>query len=270
MSSSLLVVEGAHDASFFGHLLAQHEYHLVRRLSDLPDRWSDLIPRRYPVDDQQTLDHVIRIPEIYLHGGGNDVGIINAGGERSLVDALRVALDRLGADTFFAIGLVLDADHDVDVAHRFSDIRLQLEQLNAAAVTEGAAGYPIPLPVAPGVVIRGHPAVGVYVLPDNERQGTLETLLLECAAFDHPLAHRAASTMVKYLATRAGSHSATFGRLRSQAGGLKAQAGVIANILQPGTSLAVSLRRSKWLGSASMRCDAVVAADTFLKDLLVP
>lgn len=268
MASSLLVVEGAHDASFFGQLLAAKGYRQTRRLSDVPEHWRPLIPVRYPVDPDGRLDRVIRFPDIHVGAGGHDCGIVVAGGDSLLIDGLRTALEQLGTERFAGIGIVMDVDHDIDATTRFDRCVGQLAQLNQEAQADGTPGFPLPLPATPGLLTSEAPAIGIYLLPDNLRQGTLETLLLECAALEHPFLEAATAGLVGELAQQAEAHRRSLKALAGPSRRAKAQAGMIANVLQPGDSLAVAVQRGGWLGTGALTVPGVVLADRFLDRVL--
>jgi len=57
-------------------------------------------------------------------------------------------------------------------------------------------------------------------------------------------------------------------RFGSASGHTKAQAGMIANLLQPGASLAVSIREGGWLDDAACWTPSVDTSDQFLASIL--
>ena len=179
MTHALLIVEGAHDASFFGHLARMRGYRAVRTMSEMPEFWRPLIPTRYPVDDAGNLDRVIPFPEVHTDPGSNTLGVIVAGGDSRLVEGLRIPLERLGTGSFTGIGIALDTDLAYSARERFDSIVAKLVALNRDAVGEGVPGFPLPLPTSPGPVKRGSREIGIHQFPDNVRQGSLETVLLE-------------------------------------------------------------------------------------------
>ena len=268
MASSLLVVEGAHDASFFGHLLAAKGYRQARYLHEVPEHWKPLIPVRYPVARDEYLDRVIRFPDIHVAQTGHDCGIIVAGGDTRAINGLRTALEQLGPERFRGIGIVIDVDHDHDVNRRFDQFVDQLAQLNKEAQADGTPGFPLPLPTAPGELTPGTPALGIYLFPDNQRQGALETVLLECAALEHAVLEAETARLVGELAQRAKAHPASLKALAGVSGRAKAQAGMIANVLQPGDSLAVAVQKGGWFGATALTMPGVALADGFLDSLL--
>lgn len=265
MSSVILVVEGAHDASFFGHLLtSQLGYRQLRRLEEVPKLWQKLIPTSYPADKRGTLERVMRIPDFYADQRGNDVGILNAGSDSKLVPQLQTALDLLGVSRFSGIGLALDADHESTARDRFRNVITELSVMNEIGTRNEQDGYPIDLPDTSGAVTATAPRLGIFVFPDNHRQGTLETVLLETAERDHPIIQRGARALINYLSTRQDPYPT----LRPQGRRSKALSGIIGNILRPGTSLAVALQQGEWFGRNAIDVPAVRAAEDYLRNLI--
>lgn len=268
MASSLLVVEGAHDASFFGHLLIAKGYKRARRKRDVPDHWQPLIPTHYPITDAGDLDHVIRFPDVYVGKGGHDCGIVVANGDTLLIKSLRTALERLGTEQFVGIGIVIDVDHEQYVNRRFDKILADLVRLNQDSQKEGTPGFPVPLPTAAGVVTVNTPAIGIYLFPDNVRQGTLETLLLECAENEHPVLAMETARLVDALSKQTDAHPVSLKAMTSPSKRAKAQTGMIANVLQPGDSLAVAVEKGGWFGATALTVPGVALANRFLDSLL--
>ena len=109
---------------------------------------------------------------------GNDDGVL-----RALRAGLPVAQ--------YAIGIVLDADGDRRVAQRWDQVRGILDPL----------GMELPKEIDPegyvGVYIDGtlRVNVGVWLMPDNRREGGIEAFLADLAGADNPvLRHARAST----------------------------------------------------------------------------
>ena len=73
------------------------------------------------------------------------------------------------------IGILLDADTNKSPADRYASIRDALR----------AKGFDFPDDA--GVVSAAAPRLGAFVLPDNQAQGTLEDVLLECANQVYPV-----------------------------------------------------------------------------------
>ena len=268
MTHSLLVVEGAHDASFFGHLLKAKGYQQAITLSALPDFWEPLIPRRYPTGPEGRLDRVIHFPDVYFLSNDDTVGIQVAGGETRLIESMRVSLERLGTDSFAGLGIVLDTDHEKKAHERFTDFTRKLEALNDSAATEGVPGFPLSLPTVPGLAAAGAPRVAVHLFPGGDRQGTLETILLECVHGEHPMLTRAAETLIMYVDRKSPSGSQPLKNMRKGSGRAKAHAGIVASLLHPGASLAVSLRDDDWGITGVNSVEAVRAASAFLAEIV--
>jgi hypothetical protein len=271
MAHHLLVVEGAHDAAVFGHLLAQRGFRQLRLRREFPEFWHPLIPERYPTDANGRLDRVIRVPDFFLRGSGSDsCAVITAGGNiERLVKAFRTVVERLDLSSFAAIGLTLDADWEASPSDRFRNIRRKLDQLNTDAANDLLPGFPFAFPDQPGLVVAGQPRFGIFVFPDNERQGTLESTLLGCARQSFPVIEWHADSFIESVLNAYRGKVDDIPELRKRSGQDKARAGAIATVLQPGASLAVSLIRTSWLGGSASQNPDLSRLSIFLDELLL-
>lgn len=272
MPRHLIVVEGAHDAALFGRLLAARGYVQVENLNQLPPFWEPSIPRRYPATEDLRLDRVISFPEIHYRADGSEVGVAVANGESELLRALRTLLDILEATEFASIAVVLDTDWDKDEAARFADFLHLTIAWNAKAVADGRPGFPLGFPQHANSVTAGPPKVGVYQFPGEGAGGALEDVLLACAQHSHPMLRKAAGDLMSqaHAAYSATAAPDPLKASRKQSGSAKAQCGIIANVLQPGHSLAVSLRRTRWLPNVEDIVPEVASIGQFLDSLLEP
>lgn len=272
MPRHLIVVEGAHDAALFGRLLAARDYREVRNLNQLPPFWRPSIPRKYPATEDLRLDRVISFPELHCHEDGSEVGVAVANGESELLRTLRTLLDIVEATEFASIAVVLDTDWAQGEAARFADF-LQLTNVwNADAVADGRPGFPLVFPQHANSVTEGSPKIGVYQFPGGGVGGALEDVLLACAQHSHPMLRQAASDLVSlaHAAYPATALPDPLKASRKQSGSAKAQCGIIANVLQPGHSLAVSVRRTPWLPDVEVTVPEVASIGQFLDSLLEP
>ena len=155
-----LVVEGPHDVEFCYRLLSHTGLKRVRQLSALDPFFKDLIPTKFPHDDD--LQKRMPVP-LFLQNATHAVAIHSAVGESQLVNTLEETCALLDPSRWTGIGLVLDADNQQPPAQRFATICQGLRDKTS-----------LPVPAAAGVVTAGAPRVGVYVMPDNHSTGTLE------------------------------------------------------------------------------------------------
>lgn len=270
MSRHLLVVEGAHDAALFGRLLMAREFQSLSTLNCVPPFWEPTIPRRYPMRKDLRLDRVISFPEIYHHNDGSEVGIAVANGESELLKTLRSLLDILDAPHFDSIAVILDTDWAQTEAARFAEFRASTVEWNNKAVADKRPGFPLIFPEEANRVTAGPIKVGVYQFPGGGAGGALEDVLLACAQHSHPILRQAADDLVTQIHAEYPADAATdpIKASRKQSGSAKARCGIIANVLQPGHSLAVSIRKTPWLPNVEADVPAVASVAQFLDELL--
>jgi len=271
MANHLLVVEGAHDAAFFGRLLRSRGFSLISNLLEVPEFWKESIPRKYPVRPDLDLERVISFPEIHVSGGGADTfGVIVANGDGGLLDALRSILDIKDAPDFASVSVVLDTDWSGSEEDRFKAFIELTKEWNVRGVDDGRPGFPLAFPTSPGEIEPGSPSVGMYLFPGGGAQGALENILLACAEHHYPVLHEQARALldVTHGAYPSGVKDDPFKRSRKTSGSAKARCGIIANALQPGSSLAVSIRTSPWLPVDEAALPEVRGAAKFLDELI--
>ncbi|RZF64327.1 hypothetical protein EWE75_11235 [Sphingomonas populi] len=250
MQRFLVIVEGPHDASFLGVELRERGFKKVESLEDVDVFWRILIPKIFPSSNKLT--HVVAYPDIFRKAAvpEQSCAIVVAGGDSRILSECRAVLETLDGSQLDGICLVADAD-DNSAEHRHIQLCRGLEALNVThgpggkeGGTSGLPGFPLPIP-AFGAIGPGKPKVGLFVLPDNDRPGTLDTLLIECArtSFSAVVAH--AETYV-VAANAAVADDGRFKALRKPSGQVKAMAGVIGNVLLPGSALSVAIDRGAW------------------------
>jgi len=255
-----IAVEGPHDLAFVGRLLKLHNLDRVKKLPDLDPFWRVLVPRVFPHQD----DLLKRVPvPTFFASATHTVAVHVVEGDGGFEHTLQDSLDTLYAEPgpeLTGIGVLLDADSRIAAVDRFQRLKASLD----------ATPFPftIQFPAAPGEVSAATPHAGVFVLPDNAPQGTLEDLLLECARVVYPTLEAGAQA---YLAT-----AVTATELRADdrrdfgksAGKSKALVACIASFLRPGKATQVSLQDNRWLEAPLARFPQVVAVHDFLASLL--
>lgn len=261
MRNVVFVLEGAHDVSFIGRLLIGRGFAKASTFSAIPDKWKALYPRNFPWNGD-LLERVARFPEVY-QSPGLAIGLINAGSDSQLVPRLRLAIDALGLDDIDCIGIFADADEAV-ADERFKSVQKALADLNRDALAEGIPGYPIDVPSEMAGPTQGKPAVGVFVFPDNSAPGSLESILFECAKLAHvDVSQRAREFIFQMDADLAAGHG-SMTKLRAGMGKQKAVMGVIANVLKPGSSLAVAIEQRGLVGEAALDLVEVKRISAFI------
>lgn len=260
MKYGYIAVEGPHDLAFIGRLLKLHRLDRVKMLAELDPFWVPLVPSSYP----HRGDLLKRVPvPTFFASDTHTVAVHVVEGDSGFPNTLRDSLDILYQEKvppLTGIGVLLDADSKMPVPDRFDGLKTTLD----------ATRFPIAVqfPGTPGVVSSLPPHAGIFVLPDNARQGTLEDLLLECAQEVYPTLAAAAQTYVTAASTANELDKGDHEELRKPAGRNKALVACIAAYLRPGKAIQVSLQDNRWLEAPLARFPQVVAVHEFLVSLL--
>lgn len=254
MQYGLLIVEGQHDAAVIARLLSGFNLTTIQREEKLDSYWRVLYSgQKFP----QGGDLLKRMDvPTFVGSDTHSVAIRTADSDTKIAATLEATQARLGSlmDQLQTIGIVCDADQQPASA-RMSKLRAALDGRN---LTFAAS--------TPGVVHAGPPRTGVMVFPDNIGPGTLEMLLADCACKHYPELQARASDYVSH-----GAEHLSETERRNLDKGTNRQKAVLATIgslLQPGASIAVTLRQDRWLTGSALAQPRIAALRTFLKDLL--
>ena len=249
-----LVVEGPHDIAVVGRLLSPWKFQRVRYQRDLDAFWHYLVPKKFPPDD----DLLKRVPmPLFFRNSNHVIAVQSAGGDTALITALERALITAQPDQMrqlVGIGLIFDSDN-------------QLPAERLVTLTKEAAQIGLTLPSRAGEILPGSPKTGVFVLPDNISPGTLEDILLECAAVAYPKLLAGAQA---FIATVNPTDYPRRDRrdFQKPAGRKKALVGSIGSVLRPGKAIQVSIQDNGWLRGAALDLPHVKAIQDFLAELL--
>lgn len=247
----ILGVEGPHDQALTGRLLKQHGMEGFKGQSDsLEPFWQKFIPTYRKDRLYVRLD----MPSIFS-SSTHSVAIYQGNGS-DLIKNLKAKIgehDPYMRD-IHAFGLILDAD-DVD--------QLTPQQKAVTSAKELQELYP-DLVGEPGIVVASKPRTGIYVLPDNKRRGTLDSILIDCAAIIYPDHKAGAIQYLDNLAAAHKSHWKPFDFCRE-----KAIVATIVSVLKPGAANTPSIAQNDWICDKTLSAVAEVALFAkFLKDLL--
>lgn len=247
MGNSVLAVEGVHDATFFGLLLAEHGFKRVVSVADVPVVWQKLIPSNFPVNDR--LDHVVHYPDMYVHQERADtsVAILVGGGGARIKDELIDAIGILRLSMIDKIAVCLDAD--LNAVNAFDEVLRIYDELNNWGLQQGVLKSALGLPTHPSTFSDGSIRLGGFIFPDNTAVGALETLLISLA--DEHFAEISKRSL-SFITEVDEAHLKTDSLLKSfRKGGNrhKTHASIISNFLKPGSSLAVAIEKCDWLPS---------------------
>jgi hypothetical protein len=248
-----LVVEGPHDVEFVYRLLNPHGMRRVRMEADLDPFLRPLIPRTYPPDG----DLQKRMPTpLFLQSSSHAVAVHTAVGDTRLVETVQENSVLIDLNTVTGIGILFDSDTRQSPSDRYAAVRDRL-RANQFAFPDDA-----------GVVSAGTPRLGAFVLPDNQAQGTLEDILIECAGQAYSALLSTATAHVNAALQDQSLVKEDLVELQKPAGRNKAVVGSVASILRPGRAIQVSIQDNRWLRGATLTIPRVRAVQLFLADLL--
>jgi hypothetical protein len=270
MEYFLLVVEGAHDAALIGSILTARGFRKTELLRDVDHFWKALIPTKFPNNPQERLDHVMHFPDLYTNraGKGRSVAISVAGGYSRVMDEFQTGLNGLRRVQDLA-GLAIVADADtVQPAVRFAEICERVAAVNNEGVENHRDGFPLALPAAAGEITAARPRFGIYILPNNADPGTLENLLLECAASSYRPFFQPTIDFIDRI-DAGHQNGPELAELRKPNGKLKAAANILGNLLvHPGCSLSVAISRGAWFDGLEGTERGIQAVIRFLENLI--
>lgn len=240
MRNFIFATEGAHDVSFIGTLLLRRGFSKIVDFNQLPVLWKPLFPQKFPWNGS-IIERVARFPDVFQKEQ-LIIGLINSGGDSQLVPSLRNALDILVPSNVEAAIIFSDADCE-PAEQRFQRLTEELNRLNTQAVNEKAPGYPISVPENLGVLKSGTPSVAIFVFPDNNAAGTLEDILFECSLVSHPDLAKKAAEFIEGVNRDFEEHHQSLKKMRQGSNLKKSIMGSVANVLKPGSSLAVAVEQ---------------------------
>jgi len=239
----ILGVEGPHDQAFISKLLKQQRLSKFNGKRDSVDPfWEKFIPI-YPKNGM--LYDRLDMPSIFF-SPTHSVAIYQGEGSNLCKNLKgRIKEHDPYMKDIHAFGLVLDADTTT------------VQQKATEYATEFPEYYPS-LVGEPGKILSGRPRTGIYILPDNIKQGTLDSILVDCATVTYPR-HKAGA--IQFLD---GLDNA-WRRFDRE----KAIVATIVSVLQPGASNTPSIAQDRWICEETVNGVAEVALlGEFLKDLL--
>ena len=164
------------------------------------------------------------------------------------------------------IGEILD-NHDVHEKLDAFGVIVDADDRPPAVVAEGYRGafatwFPM-LTGQPGRVVDGPPATGVFVLPDNHRQGVVEHLVLECGDVVYPEHVGRARAYVGAFGTEE-RRQAKWAPFDEE----KAIVASVASLLKPGKTNTASIADNLWIGPQTQTCPMLKELLDFLRRLL--
>ncbi|MEI8353069.1 MAG: DUF3226 domain-containing protein [Lentisphaerota bacterium] len=250
MRVDLLAVEGAHDLAFVQRILKAFGFKQKRLLENpenpsenIPRDVQGLIPRSFPANKEGDIHKRADVPSFHVKEE-QCVVLLLTGGDSKLVGGLSSAiqtLDNTGVRPS-SIGFLLDADC---VAPEDQLKKLKTEWTAKINDNELLKKYPFPSDV--GVNATGICLFGVFVMPDNQSTGTLESILLEQAKTVYPVLHDKADAFIQIVKTTVDAIPPKSELTAAGKNEGKAVLHAMTSVLKPGKTLQTSIADHDWV-----------------------
>jgi len=238
---SFIFTEGPHDQAVVSKMLICSGLNEIKKRQDVPAFWEKLMPTGYPKSGR--LHFRLPIPS-FLMGEDQSVLVYAGEGNSSLASYIHdlVSKNPEFQEEIHGVGIIVDADHKkpTDVGKPFCKLLLELYKRDGSLEI--------------GQVSGGKPNLGVYVLPDNNSEGVLDTLLVECGNLAYS---EHAQNAAKFLSSCSDEHKAHWGTFDKD----KALVATITSILRPGMANTSSLKNDDWITPA--RCNELNKLENF-------
>ena len=260
-----IIVEGPHDSSVAGTVIRRNglNFKSISLRTEVDSYWNNLIPTSFPGENEDGEPEFgqIKVPDFFKNTD-QILAIQFAGGIDKIPRLLKDDLDLLGANQPDAIGIIIDAD-STDAVAAYAALKTEIEKLKPG----------ITLPELPGGIFDGLPKVGVFVLPNNQKQGTLEDTMLECAGVAYPQLVPIANTAVDLASTAFGANpdwlpAPEHKDFKKPAGPNKVRVSMIGSVMKPTYAIANSYRQQNWINKDTLELPLLGQLSTFLTLLL--
>ena len=255
----LVITEGVHDVNAIAKLFKLRGFTELKKYTDIPSGLIRMIPRQYPSGSGQRLIRLVPHPT-FLEQSGRYAAISNANGKEGLgqnLADLLLPLDEKTLRGLAAIAVVADMD-DKPPERRQAEVLAQIVH-----ALESDQVIKMETPLAGSLMLYEYRfPLRLFFLPDNQNDGTLETLLLAGAERRYPDLQSGACT---YLDMAKQSYAQNLKGFNE----LKATVGVIANVLRPGKANQVSIGDDDWLTQESIHeIPSHIAFSEFIDSLI--
>lgn len=249
MKRTIMLVEGFLDAEVLGRILKVKGFTLERHKSRLDPFWLTLVPTRFPVADD--LLERVNVPMFYMKSDSQVA--IKACGSLSKIEVNYKVLRDVHYQNFNGIDNVFifaDADKNPEPKVRTSLV--------------SSLGFPNP---GKAVAKYGSTHYGLYIVPDNSSQGTIENVLLNAGSFAYSDLLAQATTFVASV-DKTKLNSDDLLESSKPFGTQKAVLSVATSILKPGKSTAPSVSDNRWVDTASLVSPDVQAIAQYISPYL--
>jgi len=266
MRVDLLCVEGVHDVAFVQCLLEAFGFEQKKLLREIPDVIGKLVPRAFPANKEGNIHRRVDVPAFHYRSG-QWVILHGAGSDSQLVDAISYSVTQLDLAGICpaSIGIILDGDEEPSA--QFARRRGEWERKQ----TEDAYSVlkEIAFPQTPGEIVDAPSRLGVFIMPDNQSTGRLETVLIEQGKAVYPVLHGKAVAYIDDIKQTPGAIPA---RAELRADGRndgKAILHAMTSVLKPGRTLQASISDHAWVPSTPADFSThIQPISDFLKQLL--
>jgi len=235
-----------------GCLLANGGFALVKKRSNVDGAFERYVPKDYP----ESL--VGRPPECFFwKRDEHTVGVHPVGGDSRLIVAGAIATKQI-IGSLFSLAFFIDADADTPGN--------RIQGLSQAILTKNPQpGFQFPQ--NPGGISAGPPRCGVFVFPDNQGQGAIESILEVCAIASYPDLFEKSMDYLQVI-DRQQLSQVERTRLTTGSNEKKARLSVIGSVLRPAAAIQNTIRDDRWVDAATLNLPLISNVRVFLRDLL--
>lgn len=248
----LIGVEGNHDQAFISKILRKLlDFCPSNEVDKIDKIWRKFIPV-YPAKNGK-LHFRLNIPTILCKD--NISVAIYAGEGGNLITNLSDKLSDIDCSYLFAFGIIADADKktpDKIVEKYHNDLR------------EYFPNFPNKVN-STGNVIDSSPKLGIYILPDNNRQGVLDTLICDCGDLAYPeYMQRAREYIDKFSEEERNKPPLKWKPFDKE----KAIIATVVSVLKPGKTNQTSISDDAWISDKTAEFPAIQNLTQFLINLI--
>lgn len=241
MNYALIGIEGYHDQAFIGKILKLFQFQDFRTATGFKGQeekldpfWRSLRPN-YPKQDGNLYTR-LNMPSILFN---DNLSIALYVGEGSKL--LTNLDDILAAEPRYkrklsAFGVVIDSDKNKpeDLVKKFANLQQYFSSF----------------PDQAGVISQDAPKTGIYILPDNQNQGVLDSILCHCGNKIYPKYMERSRNYINQFTDQERQQKPLKWKPFDQQ---KATIATVASILKPGKTNTASISDNDWICKETMQ-----------------
>ena len=279
MKYSFIATEGIQDVAFISKILKELGFVRERYIRILgnplredadvkPDQqilvdefWLKLLPKPGSVGMYGDFTRGVQLPWFWNNEKMDiAVAVQGLGGLPRFFDCLRDNFNCISPTELFSIGIILDADSNKTPTETFNEFILDIKK-KVPSVSN--------VPDTLGVIAGNNPKVGLFIFPNNVDMGTVEDLLLDCAAEVYPNVKKHIENFIdnesEWFRDLEGKENK---ELQKPAGKQKLAVAGISSVMKPGRAVQNTIEDFRWLCNDTMEIDRIKQFVDFLKELL--